>query len=50
MAASDEAELVHMVATQVAINDRPSAVRVSLSAYGAIRVAAACWKRSARLA
>jgi len=27
MAASDEAELVHMVATQVAINDRPSAVR-----------------------
>src|ERR1700726_236169 len=27
MAASDEAELVHMVATQVAIDDRPSAVR-----------------------
>jgi 1-deoxy-D-xylulose-5-phosphate synthase len=27
MAASDEAELVHMVATQVAINDKPSAVR-----------------------
>ncbi|HEY0912765.1 MAG TPA: 1-deoxy-D-xylulose-5-phosphate synthase [Bradyrhizobium sp.] len=27
MAASDEAELVNMVATQVAINDRPSAVR-----------------------
>jgi 1-deoxy-D-xylulose-5-phosphate synthase len=27
MAAADEAELVHMVATQVAINDRPSAVR-----------------------
>src|SRR6266705_403427 len=27
MAASDECELVHMVATQVAINDRPSAVR-----------------------
>src|SRR6266566_3659750 len=27
MAASDEAEMVHMVATQVAINDRPSAVR-----------------------
>jgi 1-deoxy-D-xylulose-5-phosphate synthase len=27
MAASDEAELVHMVATQVAINDHPSAVR-----------------------
>src|SRR5438045_2099058 len=27
MAASDEAELVHMVATQVAINNRPSAVR-----------------------
>jgi 1-deoxy-D-xylulose-5-phosphate synthase len=27
MAASDESELVHMVATQVAINDRPSAVR-----------------------
>ena len=27
MAASDEAELVHMIATQVAINDRPSAVR-----------------------
>jgi 1-deoxy-D-xylulose-5-phosphate synthase len=27
MAASDEAELVHMVATQVVINDRPSAVR-----------------------
>src|SRR5215211_3452502 len=27
MAASDEAELVHMVATQVAINDRPSALR-----------------------
>jgi 1-deoxy-D-xylulose-5-phosphate synthase len=27
MAASDEAELVHMVATQVSINDRPSAVR-----------------------
>jgi 1-deoxy-D-xylulose-5-phosphate synthase len=27
MAASDEAELVHMVATQVAICDRPSAVR-----------------------
>src|SRR4051794_21475623 len=27
MAASDEAELVHMVATQVAINDRPSCVR-----------------------
>jgi 1-deoxy-D-xylulose-5-phosphate synthase len=27
MAASDEAELVHMVATQVTINDRPSAVR-----------------------
>jgi 1-deoxy-D-xylulose-5-phosphate synthase len=27
MAASDEAELVHMVATQVAINDRPSSVR-----------------------
>ena len=27
MAASDEAELAHMVATQVAINDHPSAVR-----------------------
>jgi 1-deoxy-D-xylulose-5-phosphate synthase len=27
MAASDEAELVHMVATQVAINDSPSALR-----------------------
>src|SRR3982075_2586596 len=27
MAASDEAELVHMVATQVAINNRPSALR-----------------------
>src|SRR6202000_1516241 len=27
MAASDEAELVHLVGTQVAINDRPSAVR-----------------------
>jgi 1-deoxy-D-xylulose-5-phosphate synthase len=27
MAASDEAELVHMVATQVAINDRPSSLR-----------------------
>jgi len=27
MAAGDEAELVHMVATQVAIDDRPSAVR-----------------------
>src|ERR1700729_1059287 len=27
MAASDEAELVHMVATQVAIEDRPSALR-----------------------
>jgi 1-deoxy-D-xylulose-5-phosphate synthase len=27
MAASDESELVHMVATQVAINNRPSAVR-----------------------
>src|SRR3954471_18131180 len=27
MAASDEAELVHMIATQVAIDDRPSAVR-----------------------
>jgi len=27
MAAADEAELVHMVATQVTINDRPSAVR-----------------------
>ncbi|MET0446446.1 MAG: transketolase C-terminal domain-containing protein, partial [Pseudorhodoplanes sp.] len=27
MAASDEAELVHMVATQVAINDQPSALR-----------------------
>src|SRR5438132_10007903 len=27
MAAADEAELVHMVATAVAINDRPSAVR-----------------------
>ena len=27
MAAGDEAELVHMVATQVAINDRPSALR-----------------------
>jgi len=27
MAASDEAELVHMVATQVVIDDRPSAVR-----------------------
>jgi 1-deoxy-D-xylulose-5-phosphate synthase len=27
MAAADEAELVHMVATQVAINDRPSACR-----------------------
>ena len=27
MAAADEAELVHMVATQVAINDRPIAVR-----------------------
>ena len=27
MAAADEAELVHMVATQVGINDRPSAVR-----------------------
>ncbi len=27
MAAADEAELVHMIATQVAINDRPSAVR-----------------------
>src|SRR6202000_2800303 len=27
MAASDEAELVHMVATQVAIHDRPSALR-----------------------
>jgi 1-deoxy-D-xylulose-5-phosphate synthase len=27
MAAADEAELVHMVATQVAITDRPSAVR-----------------------
>ncbi|MCL2715686.1 MAG: 1-deoxy-D-xylulose-5-phosphate synthase [Alphaproteobacteria bacterium] len=27
MAAADEADLVHMVATQVAINDRPSSVR-----------------------
>ncbi len=27
MAAADEADLVHMVATQVAINDRPSALR-----------------------
>src|SRR5471032_386563 len=27
MAASDEADMVHMVATQVAINDRPSALR-----------------------
>jgi 1-deoxy-D-xylulose-5-phosphate synthase len=27
MAAGDEADLVHMVATQVAINDRPSALR-----------------------
>src|SRR3954447_16851378 len=27
MAAADESELVHMVATQVAINDRPSALR-----------------------
>src|SRR5262249_48615291 len=27
MAASDEAELVHIIATQVTINDRPSAVR-----------------------
>src|SRR5690606_29864706 len=27
MAAADEAELVHMVATQAAIDDRPSAVR-----------------------
>src|SRR5438045_7354703 len=27
MAASDEAELAHMVATQVALNDRPSALR-----------------------
>ena len=27
MAAADEAELVHMVATQVAIDDRPSALR-----------------------
>jgi 1-deoxy-D-xylulose-5-phosphate synthase len=27
MAAADEAELMHMVATQVAINDRPSALR-----------------------
>ncbi len=27
MAAADEAELVHMIATQVQINDRPSAVR-----------------------
>ncbi|HWY61596.1 MAG TPA: 1-deoxy-D-xylulose-5-phosphate synthase [Rhizomicrobium sp.] len=27
MAAADEAELTHMIATQVAINDRPSAVR-----------------------
>jgi len=27
MAAADEAELVNMVATQVAINDRPSALR-----------------------
>ncbi|MGX7745811.1 1-deoxy-D-xylulose-5-phosphate synthase [Rhodopseudomonas parapalustris] len=27
MAAADESELVHMVATQVALNDRPSAVR-----------------------
>jgi len=27
MAAADEAELVHMIATQVAINDRPSALR-----------------------
>lgn len=27
MAAADEAELVHMVATQVAINDRPSSLR-----------------------
>ncbi len=27
MAAADEAELVHMVATQVAVDDRPSAVR-----------------------
>ena len=27
MAAADEAELTHMVATQVAINDRPSAIR-----------------------
>src|SRR5438046_9508261 len=27
MAASDEAELAHMVATQVAISDRPSALR-----------------------
>jgi 1-deoxy-D-xylulose-5-phosphate synthase len=27
MAAADEAELVHMLATQVAINDRPSALR-----------------------
>jgi 1-deoxy-D-xylulose-5-phosphate synthase len=28
MAAADEAELVHMVATQVAIDDRPSALRI----------------------
>ncbi len=27
MAAADEAELVHMIATQVALNDRPSALR-----------------------
>ena len=44
MAAADEAELRHMVATQVAINDRPSAVRyprgegtgVELPAEGAV--------------
>jgi 1-deoxy-D-xylulose-5-phosphate synthase len=35
MAASDEAELVHMVATQVAINDRPSSLPLSRGAKAA---------------
>ena len=49
MAAADEAELVHMVATQVAIDDRPSALRYPRGdGVGVDMPEAACRSRSAR--
>jgi 1-deoxy-D-xylulose-5-phosphate synthase len=49
MAAADEAELVHMVATQVAIDDRPSrcAIRAATASASTCRNSA-CRSRSAR--